>query len=117
MDVKGIMQKEDIIYCVIINCEKWEKKHIGNKEIISPKGLIDMADNEEYLRNLVNSLDGQILPTHWGQGDVEMLVCNPKREIVVLFFYYAEDDVLAEYEKGERIDKMLKKIDYDQLCL
>ena len=84
------------------------KKHIGNKEIISPNGLIDMADNEEYLRNLVNSLDGQILPTHWGQGDVEMLVCNPKREIVVLFFYYAEDDVLAEYEKGERIDKMLK---------
>ncbi len=115
MTIQDIMSKEQIPYCVIVNNTLKCKICLGDKNKVFPDDLIRMIENNETLSNLIQSLEKQMLPAHWGQGKIEMLASVPREKIVVLLFYYANDDVIFEYRRGKKIDTDLKGLDYEKI--
>ena len=105
-----MMYKEDIAYCEIVNIETWERICLGDRERISPNDLIRMNEEENDLKGLYRCTEGKTLPQHWGQGDVEMLVCLPGKELMVMFYYYDYGNVKDNFSRGEKIDASLKRI-------
>lgn len=110
--IEKMMYKEDIAYCEIVNLETWERMCRGDRERISPDGLIRMNEEENDLKGLYRCTKKQPLPQHWRQGDVKMLVCLPRENLMVMFYYYVFRELKDEIKRGERFDAELKRIVY-----
>ncbi|SDH05272.1 hypothetical protein SAMN05216584_1302 [Selenomonas sp. WCT3] len=112
MTIEEIMNKENIPFCMVVNTITKREDCIGDKKNFATNGLLDMINTNNRLEDLIRSLDGQILPTHWTQGEEKMMICNPKKNIFVILCYFSNDSILDRYDMGVRINDELGKIEY-----
>ena len=106
--IEELMTREEIPYGVIVNIRTDERIYLGDREKIKPDSLIKMCEDD--MVSLYQSMEGQILPQYWGQGNVKMLISIPQEDIMVLFFYYKRNDTHEEHHKGKMIDEEVKNL-------
>ena len=106
--IEELMTREEIPYDVIVNIRTDERIYLGDREKIKPDSLIKMCEDD--MVSLYQSMEGQILPQYWGQGNVKMLISIPQEDMMVLFFYYKRNDTHEEHHKGKMIDEEVKKL-------
>lgn len=60
--------------------------------------------------NLVASLDGQILPRIWVQGNTHCVICKPNSNQLVALFYDNCMDAKDNYLYAKKLDLLLKEV-------
>ncbi len=60
--------------------------------------------------NLCASIDGQILPRIWTQGNTKCIVCKPKQEQLVALFYDNDMNATDNYFHAKKLDLLLKEL-------
>lgn len=60
--------------------------------------------------NLVESLNGQLLPRIWTQGNTKCVVCQPNNEQMVVLFYDKCMDAKDNYFYAKQLDSQLKEL-------
>ena len=106
--IEELMTREEIPYGVIVNIRTDERIYLGDREKIKPDSLIKMCEDD--MVSLYQSMEGQILPQYWGQGNVKMLISISQEDMMVLFFYYKRNDTHEEHHKGKMIDEEVKNL-------
>ena len=102
-----IMRDNDIILVLIANLKKGSIDELGDKYKLEYTGLLDTLFGDiERVQALNQSLENQILPQSWNQGNVKCLVCKPKDDIVIGMFFHEHRDTVQSY----RFCKMLNEI-------
>lgn len=67
----------------------------------------DLFGDIQAVQSLNASLQGQIMPTIWSQGDVSCYVCKPTDDIVVGAFATNKRDAAADYWRSKKVDEEL----------
>ena len=60
--------------------------------------------------NLMKSIEGQILPAIWTQGNTKCIVCRPHKNMIVVLFYDSYLDVKDEYYHAKELDSLIKEL-------
>lgn len=60
--------------------------------------------------NLCASVDGQILPRIWSQGNTKCIVCKPNNEQLVALFYNNDLNATDNYFYAKKLDLLLKEV-------
>jgi hypothetical protein len=60
--------------------------------------------------NLIESIEGQILPRIWTQGNTRCVVCQPAPNQIMALFYNSSLNVKDEYYHAKEIDTLLKSL-------
>jgi hypothetical protein len=78
----------------------------GAKECIENSGLFNMlVGTPECIRNLYQSIEGQMLPRVWGQGNDVCYVCRPRIDLMVLLFGKVQETPTQEYVFSKEINQ------------
>ncbi len=59
---------------------------------------------------LLESVEGQILPRIWTQGNTKCVVCKPNNELLIALFYENSMDAKENYFYAKELDSLLKDI-------
>ena len=59
---------------------------------------------------LLESVDGQILPRIWAQGNTKCVVCKPNKDQLIALFYENSMDAKENYFYAKELDSLLKDI-------
>ena len=62
------------------------------------------------VENLVESLNGQLLPRIWTQGNTKCAICQPNDEQIVALFYDKCMDAKDNYFYAKQLDSQLKEL-------
>lgn len=61
--------------------------------------------------SLIKSIEGQILPRIWTQGNTKCVVCQPTQNQVIALFYDSQLDAKNEYFHAQKLDSELKELE------
>lgn len=62
------------------------------------------------VENLFESVNGQILPRIWTQGNTKCVLCQPNDEQIVALFYDNYMDAKDNYLYAKQLDSLLKEL-------
>jgi hypothetical protein len=88
----------------------------GDQDRLKWKGLFEaLFGDKETIARLSSSLEGQLLPRTWGQGDLYCLVCKPSRDALVGFFGRDKNkkgaaELYERYKEGQEISAYLTSV-------
>lgn len=83
----------------------------GTKSLLKWGGLYDtLFGTSELIRQLYTSLDGQILPRSYGQGEVYCILLKPDGSTLVGLFGQGQLDPQSRYQQREEIASHVKKM-------
>jgi hypothetical protein len=102
------MFKYGIIYAVIADLDKNTVISSGWRYKLPYDGLLkSLFEDEDTVRSVNDSLDGQILPQSMIQGDLNCSLCKPKENILVGLFYIDKRDSIESYEFSNQLNNEL----------
>jgi hypothetical protein len=105
------MKKNDIPYAIIANLQSGVIENLGDISALEHTGLIKgLFYDLDTIHNLNQSLDGQILPRIWGQGNVRCIVCKPYEGIIIGLFCKEEMSLYDFYMWTKKVDEDIHKI-------
>ncbi|WP_144408463.1 hypothetical protein [Pelosinus fermentans] len=104
------MSKHGIIYLVIVDLESYAIVSFGWSYKLPYAGLLDLFHDEESIKSLNDSLEGEIMPQAMRQGEVKCLICKPKNDMLVGLFYLENRDVAEAYKFGEQLNEELSEL-------
>lgn len=109
MLLQPIATKETLVYVVVADQLTGRiEQSVGTPEAVKQRYLVDeLVGNESVLARLASSLNGQLLPQAWRQGDVFAYTTIVNGKLVVAFCE-SPGDPLETYHKGKRIQQMLE---------
>lgn len=109
--LKELAKENDIIYTVLAKVDSNEVEIFGNKGKLEYTSLIDkLFGDRESIKNLNQSLEGQIMPRIWKQGKVNGIVCKPDVDTLIGLFYHEERDVVASFKFSKNINSSINKL-------
>lgn len=65
--------------------------------------------------SLYASIDGQMLPRIWTQGNTKCIVCKPNNEQLVALFYDNNMNATDNYFHAKKLDLLLKELESSQV--
>lgn len=88
---------------MIANCSKGYKKLIAYD-------LFEQLILFNSVENLADSINGQLLPGIWAQGNTKCVICQPNDEQIVVLFYNKCMDAKDNYFYAKQLDLQLKEL-------
>lgn len=105
------MSKYEIIYAVIVDLDKNTLISSGWRYKLPYDGLLkSLFEDEETVRSVNDSLEGQILPQSMMQGDLNCSLYKPNKNILVGLFYIDKRDPIESYEFSSHLSDELNII-------
>lgn len=99
---KEFTEKHNVFLAVLVDVEKGIDYTYGSKDNLIYEGLFNsLFGNMESIIKLNKSLDGQIMPQSWKQGELKCLVVRPNDKVLIGLFYNDVDNVLESYKIGK----------------
>ena len=100
-----LLTKYNIIYTIIFDLDNESFKYIGDKQKLKYKGLVEnlFGDANKAIK-LNNSLDREIMPQSWKQGELTSLVLKPEDNIIIGMFYEDNLEIFESYNLQEKIN-------------
>jgi len=104
-NLKEFVKKNDIMYTVVVDLEKFEKFSFGKKKKIENDSLYNSLFGDEYCISRLDSiLREQNIPQSWEQGNINCLVMKPEDNVIVGLFYSDKYDSVESYRFAKEIN-------------
>lgn len=111
LEISELMDKNNIVYAVIANLENGRVETAGGKEKLKYCDLVDtLFGDVEHIKSLNDSLEEQLMPRMWGQGEISCIVCKPADNILIGLFYHENREPAAAYRFSKKMDQQVKMI-------
>ena len=110
MNISDLLEKNNI--AIVAKADLKNKRfEILKKDIeLESYDLFEQLVLFNNIDNLMASVNGQILPRIWSQGNTKCVICQPKDEEIVALFYDTYMDAKDNYFYVEQLDLLLKEI-------
>jgi hypothetical protein len=109
--IKELMASNNILFSVIANLDNGQVKMLGDKEKLSHIDLVStLFGDENSIKALNDSLEGQLMPRVWGQGEVSCIVCKPVNNILVGLFFQDTREPIESYRFSKEMNKQIDLI-------
>jgi hypothetical protein len=104
LDFDGFLSDNDIPFAIVANVSMGEIQSFGDSLAISNTDLVNnLFADAECITAMQRSLQGQMLPRIWRQGQVSCVVCKPTDGIIVGFFCKDEREPVERYRWAKQL--------------
>lgn len=109
--IKELMDNNNILFSVIANLDNDQVKMLGHKEKLNRIDLVNsLFGDKNSIKALNDSLEGQLMPRIWGQGEVSCIVCKPVNNILVGLFFHDTREPIETYRFSKEMNKQIELI-------
>lgn len=110
MDISDFIEKNDIAILVKADLKNRRFDIIKQDVELETYDLFEQLILFNSVENLVDSINGQLLPRIWTQGNTKCVICQPNDEQIVALFYDKCMDVKDNYFYAKQLDLQLKEL-------
>lgn len=109
--LNGVLESLGVPFSIVADLKSGEINWIGESESVDKTDLISaIFADEETARGFCDSLEGQVLPRIWGQGQITCVVCKPTDSILIGLFVKEDRDVIEMSEWAEKADEAIQRV-------
>ncbi|MCX7749630.1 MAG: hypothetical protein N2645_22475 [Clostridia bacterium] len=96
------------MYFVVADLEKGTIESTGDRNSVHCDKLIEnLFGDIDFASKLYASMDGQVKPQSWKQGNSKCVICIPRTSIIVGLFYIEHRDTIESYNWAKKINNEL----------
>lgn len=110
MKIDDFMVKNNIAIFVKADFGSKSFDIIKNDIVLESYDLFEQLILYSNVDNLFESVNGQILPRIWSQGNTKCVICQISEEQIVALFYDTRMDVKANYLFAKQVDNKMKEL-------
>lgn len=110
MNLNEFMEKNNIVIVAKANLQEKTFEIIKNDLELESYDLFEQLIIFGSVDNLMESIEGQILPRTWTQGNTRCIVCQPTPNQIMALFYNSSLNVKDEYYHAKEMDTLLKQL-------
>ena len=110
MNLNEFMEKNNIVIVAKANLQGKSFEIIKNDLELESYDLFEQLIIHGSVENLMENIEGQILPRIWTQGNTRCIVCRPDPNQIVALFYDNSLNVKDEYYHAKELDTLLKQL-------
>lgn len=110
MNLNEFIEKNNISIFVKANLKEKSFDIIKRDLELETYYLFDQLITFGSVDNLMKSIEGQILPRIWTQGNTKCIVCRPRPNMIIVLFYNSYLDVKDEYYHAKELDTLIKEL-------
>jgi len=110
MNLNEFIEKNDIAIVAKANLQEKTFEIIKNDLELESYDLFEQLIVFGSVDNLMESIEGQILPRTWTQGNTRCIVCQPTTNQIMALFYNSSLNVKDEYYHAKEMDTLLKQL-------
>ena len=109
--IDSIVDKHKLILGIVINSNGETLYKYGNSDSKEINTLLScLVGPNGNPKGTFDSLDGQILPRMWSQGNAYSFIHKPSPDFMVIFFSYGQLKVLEKASKSRLIDDEIAEL-------
>lgn len=110
MDISDFIEKNHI--AILVKADLRNRRFdIIKKDIeLESYDLFEQLILFNSVENLADSINGQLLPKIWIQGNTKCVICQPNNEQIVVLFYNNCMDAKDNYFYAKQLDLQLKEL-------
>ena len=108
MSISDFIEKNDIAILAKVDLINRRFEIIKKDVEIESYDLFEQLILFNSVENLLKSLNGQLLPRIWTQGNTKCVICQPNDEQIVALFYDKCMDAKENYFYAKQLDLQLK---------
>ncbi len=114
-EITRIMSEHQLIYVIVADLDSGKADNFGDKAKLKYQGLVQtLFGDGDSIRDLNASLEGQMVPRSWRQGEVACILSKPVESTIVGLFYHEHRKPAESYcfsnELGAQIGEVWKKM-------
>ena len=110
MSINNFIEKNDIAILAKADLRNQRFDIIKKDVELESYDLFEQLILFSSVENLVESLNGQLLPRIWTQGNTKCVICQPSDEQIVALFYDKCMDARDNYFYAKQLDLQLKEL-------
>ena len=110
MNLNEFIEKNDIAIVAIANLQEKSFDIIKGDLELESYDLFEQLVIHGSVENLMENIEGQILPRIWTQGNTRCIVCRPDQNQIVALFYDNSPNVKDEYYHAKELETLLKQL-------
>ena len=109
----SVIARHDLLYGLLVSAAGQVLLECGDRALVTEdSGLLEsLIGPRGDARTTFDSLEGQILPRIWGQGEVFAFLCKPRPDLLVIVFGRSNLPVADRYRLskivGAAVDELL----------
>jgi hypothetical protein len=108
--LQDYLANSGFLYAVVANLANSEIQHIGCSSAIGNTDLVpSFFADAESVTALDRSLQGQLLPRVWSQGDISCVVCKPTENVIVGAFCKKKSGPVEQYQMSKKLNDDLHR--------
>jgi len=105
-----VLESLNVPMATVADLKTGEIHLLGEPESVENTDLLtSLFADSETLESLSRSLEGQILPQIWNQGQVSCVVCKPTDTTLVGLFVKDDLDAVEQYRWSQRANKAIQE--------
>ena len=110
MNLNEFIEKNYIAIVAIANLQEKSFDIIKRDLELESYDLFEQLIIHGSVENLMENIEGQILPRIWTQGNTRCIVCRPDPNQIVALFYDNSLNVKDEYYHAKELETLLKQL-------
>jgi hypothetical protein len=110
MDISDFIEKNDIAILAKADLRNRTFDIIKKDVVLETYDLFEQLILFNSVQNLVDSINGQLLPRIWTQGNTKCVICQPNDEQIVALFYDTSMNTKDNYFYAKQLDLQLKDL-------
>lgn len=110
MTIIDFMEKNEIAIFAKADLKNKRFEIVKNDVELESYDLFEQLVLFGKVENLEASIEGQIMPRMWAQGNTKCAICKPNDEILIALFYDSSMDAKDNYYHTKELDKQLKEM-------
>jgi hypothetical protein len=110
-EITRLMSEHQVIYGIVADLDSGGVDTFGDKTKLRYKGLVQtLFGDGNSIRDLNASLEGQMMPQTWGQGEDACIVCKPAENFIVGLFYHEQREPAESYRFSKQLDAQIGEV-------
>ncbi len=110
-EITRIMSEHQLIYAIVADLDSGKVDNFGDQTKLKYKGLVQtLFGDGDSIRDLNTSLEGQMMPRTWGQGEDTCVVCKPAECIIVGLFYHEQREPAEAYHFSQELKAQIGEV-------
>ena len=105
-----LMERHHIIVAVAVSVDTGNKRVVGDRTALESDYMLRSLFDDLSVRDIQESLDGQILPRMVQQGKVFGMICRPTEDMIVGLYCHNERDVGEQYQTSKIVDAEVRDL-------
>ncbi len=104
------MNRHGILVAVVLSIDTGEKNVVGDRSALESDYALRVLFDDLSDREILQHLEGRILPTMSQQGRVCGVICKPTENTIVGLYCHDERDVTLRYQTSKILDAEIREL-------